>query len=392
VCVESYRICINCVKSEDLKTYFNNTILHTGECLICGINELSIDIEQDETVVMLIKALIRYYYAEYEYNDHFGDSDLSDILERNNPILKNTYKYLENLDILVDEIGYDSLANSKRGIPLYMGFTDHARLCFNASLRDEESELLYKYEERLKNENYFKVEMDALVLIKQLTSRIQYTFDDFQEFNRARIGYVEKIFSYDVDTFSYYPEDKEFCVPYTGKQISSPPPPLAQPGRLNRVGVSFMYLASEVDTAIAEVRPHPGHYISVGAFRINPKLKFADFRHINLVDFCESEEEIEKFVFLHSIGKKFSIPITPDERDKYLITQFIADIIRQVGFDGVLFNSSVGNGFNVVIFDPEDVEYVKVSGQVYKVQSLSYNAIKQKVELNPEDVTHIDLD
>jgi hypothetical protein len=53
---------------------------------------------------------------------------------------------------------------------------------------------------------------------------------------------------------------------------------------------------------------------------------------------------------------------------------------------------SLGNGFYVVIFDPENVEYVKESGQVFKVQSLSYGVIKQKVELNPEDVTHNDLD
>ncbi|MBU8689497.1 RES family NAD+ phosphorylase [Priestia megaterium] len=389
---ESTRICINCVKSEDLKTYFEKSNLLIEKCLICGKDELSIDIEQDETVIKLIRALIRYFYSELEYNDHFGDNNLWDILKKENPILKNSYKYEENLDILVDEIAKDSYAYSEHGVPLYMGFDYNTRLCFTASLRDEESSLLNQYNNRLKNENYFKVEKNALSLIKQLSPHILYTFDDTKEFYRARIGYNKKIFSYDVETFSYSPEDKEFFVPYISKQISSPPPPLAQPGRLNRVGVSYMYLASEVNTAIAEVRPHPSHYISVGKFRVDSRLKFADFRHINLVNFCSSEEDIENFVFLHSIGKKFSIPITPDERDKYLITQFIADIIRQAGFNGVLFNSSVGNGFNIVIFDPDEVSYIEESGQVYKVQSLAYDVIQQKVELYPENVTHTELD
>ena len=81
------------------------------------------------------------------------------------------------------------------------------------------------------------------------------------------------------------------------------------------------------------------------------KLNFADFRKISIINFCESEEDIEYFIFLNDLGKRFSVPITPEERDNYLITQFITEIIRQVGFDGVLFKSSVGKGYNVVIFD-----------------------------------------
>ncbi|MFJ7982236.1 RES domain-containing protein [Lysinibacillus xylanilyticus] len=55
-------------------------------------------------------------------------------------------------------------------------------------------------------------------------------------------------------------------------QISSPPPPLAQPARLSRAGISYVYLASNKNTSIAEIRPHPGHIISVGKFRMNKKM------------------------------------------------------------------------------------------------------------------------
>ncbi|WP_369436234.1 RES family NAD+ phosphorylase [Lysinibacillus fusiformis] len=84
---------------------------------------------------------------------------------------------------------------------------------------------------------------------------------------RARIGYDKKVFNYDIETTRIIaPEEREFFVPFTDEKISSPPPPLAQPARLSRAGISYVYLASNKNTAIAEIRPHPGHTISVGNF------------------------------------------------------------------------------------------------------------------------------
>ena len=71
----------------------------------------------------------------------------------------------------------------------------------------------------------------------------------------------------------------------------------AHPARLSRSGISYVYVASDKETAIAEVRPHPGHFISVGDFILNKRLKFADFRAISILNLFESEKEIGNFIF-----------------------------------------------------------------------------------------------
>ncbi|MFJ7982237.1 hypothetical protein ACIQ1D_18420 [Lysinibacillus xylanilyticus] len=59
-----------------------------------------------------------------------------------------------------------------------------------------------------------------------------------------------------------------------------------------------------------------------------------------------------------------------------------------MGFDGVLFKSSVGKGYNVVIFDFENVDYVTGTGEVFEVEALKYTIKQQKHENYPDNVTH----
>lgn len=70
------------------------------------------------------------------------------------------------------------------------------------------------------------------------------------------------------------------------------------------------------------------------------------------------------------------MPLTPEERTMYLITQFFSDIFRKLGFDGVMFSSSVENGQNVLVYDPDLFQYIEENSSVYKVEKLEYT-IKQ---------------
>lgn len=383
------RICINCLKSTELKEYFQGSNLDIRECLICGEKQPSIDLEKDLKLVALLKALIRYYYNEGQYNEKWGGYNLYDLFKSDNPILNNNFKYPQCLDNIVLALEEDSYVSSKNGLPLYRGY-DLAEGYFAVNLQEETSTIISKFEERLQKENSFKVEGDALVLIKILEHEITNYLDNDIQLFRARIGYDIKIFNLDMIGMDIV-DTKEFFVPYRNEQISSPPPPKAQPARLSRSGISYVYVASEKETAIAEVRPHPGHFISMGEFILNKRLKFADFRAISILNFFESEKEVENFIFLNDINKRLSIPITPEEREKYLFTQFITNVIRLAGFDGVIFNSSVGDGFNVVVFDPDNIDYIEGTGKVFEVDSLKYRYTECRVENFPNNVTHTTL-
>ncbi len=145
--------------------------------------------------------------------------------------------------------------------------------------------------------------------------------------------------------------DSEHHAPtFLGAAIGAPPPAKATPGRLNRDGVSFLYLATDEVTAVAEVRPHPGHRVSIGTFRSLRDIRIADFGAIDIADFSSSDARLDIFHFGLTISREISLPITPEDRHKYTVTQLLADIIRRQGYEGIRFPSSVAAGSNVCIF------------------------------------------
>ena len=82
------------------------------------------------------------------------------------------------------------------------------------------------------------------------------------------------------------------------------------------------------------------------------------------------------YVLFNEIKKRFSEPNTGDAY-KYLPTQFLGELIKQLGFDGLRFKSAVKNGsINIVLFD--DMKCKAIRSDLIKVSD-----IELKIE-NPE--------
>lgn len=70
----------------------------------------------------------------------------------------------------------------------------------------------------------------------------------------------------------------------------------------------------------------------------------------------------------NTIGAMFSRPYNGDA-SKYLSTQYIAEEIKNMGFDGLRFRSSLNkNGYNIVLFNPDDC--VAVSSDLVEVKGI----------------------
>ena len=164
----------------------------------------------------------------------------------------------------------------------------------------------------------------------------------------------------------------KLTTPYKKDKIGAPETKLVKGGRLNRLGVSFLYLATNIETAINEVRPDPGHKVSIGKFKSVKDLRIVDFDKA-FINMSDTEKSLNDFQLLNHIDQLFSRPITQDERHKYIITQFFSDIFRKLGFDGVMFTSSVGSGKNLLIFNPKNFIYVgSKENKVYDILKLRY--------------------
>jgi hypothetical protein len=135
----------------------------------------------------------------------------------------------------------------------------------------------------------------------------------------------------------------------------------ASDGRVNPRGIPCLYLASSKETAMAEVRPWLGSYISVAEFKVMRDLSLIDCSQDSrvfpkwLVTFPGpvrlSSEEHEKVAW-GEIAYAFSEPIAPNDSPiAYVPTQILGEAFRSHGYDGIIYRSLLGGGFNVALFD-----------------------------------------
>lgn len=148
----------------------------------------------------------------------------------------------------------------------------------------------------------------------------------------------------------------------------------ASEGRANPKGLPYLYLATNRDTALAEVRPWIGSFISVGQFKT--------LRELRLVN-CTTEQKSLRFYFKEpsaekreesvwaDIDRAFAKPVSPsDDIADYVPTQIIAELFKADNFDGVAYRSSLGDGHNVALFDLDMAELV--SCFLFQVESISF--------------------
>jgi hypothetical protein len=145
--------------------------------------------------------------------------------------------------------------------------------------------------------------------------------------------------------------------------LAAPPPEKAWAGRGNIMGQPVLYLADSPETALAEVRPSVGDLVTVAkcilarparlCTLISEPAGFSVFRDPARLYRVHVDGRRRE-----ALGRLFSKPITPSDTSKeYILSQFMAGIIRDLRFDGLLFRSAQRGrwptpGFNYLLFDP----------------------------------------
>ncbi len=100
-------------------------------------------------------------------------------------------------------------------------------------------------------------------------------------------------------------------------------------------------------------------------------MKVAAF-DIGVEEFSGSESDLDVFDFLLTADKAMSMPALPEDEMRYSITQLVADVVRNAGYDGITFRSSIAAGLNLCLFSPEDLTFVDGSSIAAKVTKLAY--------------------
>lgn len=144
----------------------------------------------------------------------------------------------------------------------------------------------------------------------------------------------------------------------------------ARNGRANPVGIPYLYLASDLETAISEIRPSLKDKVTVGRFKLLEPFSIIDLRNVSPFRFVE-DEDFEKLFsmigYLNKLGTDLSKPVNPKAAElEYLPTQYLCEFIKSVGYDGVAYNSSLAKGYNLAIFREEKLKCTRT--ELYEIE------------------------
>jgi len=200
---------------------------------------------------------------------------------------------------------------------------------------------------------------------------------------RAQLGHSWRFENEEVGEI-HAPHEPERMCPITAR---------ANEGRANPKGIPYLYLASNRETALAEVKPWVGSYVSVGQFKIARELKVVN---------CTTERKGFTFYFKEpspkkreeavwsDIDKAFSRPINQtDDVADYVPTQIVAEWFKSKGFDGIGYRSSLGDGYNIALFDIQSAQLINCF--LFSVDKISFsvsempNAYRLKQPHNVKD-------
>lgn len=340
-------LCQQCVSDAHLKRYIEQQGELIDVCGICESQQVKA-VEQDAALTQLVRALVRFYFDEWDYNTHDGGTDIETLIWDNRELFSDRFFAHEDpaLDFLSSALR-EGYYDYDKGISLYSGHSNGRNPPFPA-IQFSHS----KFEQSI-------VRLSASKRYGELLQSIAQTIDYCEQhirnnptdlvLYRARIGIAEE--GYDEHDFQY--RRKKYFRPFQDKEIGVAPVTVASKGRMNREGFSFLYASEDPNTAVHEIRPAPGDQVSVGAFNQVQPLVIADFTRVDLLDFFRSDASMAIFEELYHLNRLLSHAVGTQKDFQYLYTQLLAEELIRRGFDGIRFSSSLTNLANYAVFSTE---------------------------------------
>lgn len=157
------------------------------------------------------------------------------------------------------------------------------------------------------------------------------------------------------------------------KELSPAPPLLASTNRMSPAGISYLYIASDRETACKECRLEDQDAL-VAEYVTKEELKIIDFSQEVFIwansIFDPNYDHDLRWIneFLKDFVREITSPVDKEDTDlsfEYVATEIIAEYIRSQGYDGICFNSSIGKGKSYVFFCGPDKKYYDIDTYGY---------------------------
>lgn len=156
--------------------------------------------------------------------------------------------------------------------------------------------------------------------------------------------------------------------PYEGDQIMNPPKHLASEGRINPKGIPYLYLAENLETAIAEVRPYKGKEVSVATVKIEDNIRISSFNN-NTFYGKTLFKQYQLYSLTNIVNMELSKPVEEETKYfNYIPTQYVAELAKHLKFEGLAYGSALGNRKNYCLFNQEKASWV--NSRLYRTKQI----------------------
>ncbi|MBM7599918.1 hypothetical protein JOC34_002309 [Virgibacillus halotolerans] len=165
---------------------------------------------------------------------------------------------------------------------------------------------------------------------------------------------------------------------FTISEMGAPPSNKASDGRANPLGISCLYLASDRETTLHEIKAGAYDYVTIGEFELQEDIdvidfialdKIGPFSGIDMTLHAINKENTQK------IGNEIAKPLRRNDGPlDYLPTQYITDFIKSKGYKGIKYKSTMNkDGYNLAIFNPGLFQCRDIC--VYDVRGIKYDSV-----------------
>lgn len=123
-------------------------------------------------------------------------------------------------------------------------------------------------------------------------------------------------------------------------------------------GIPYLYLAENLETSIAEVRPYKGKEISVATVKINERIRISSFNNIAFHG-KTLFEQYQLYSLTDKVNMDLSEPVEEETKYfNYIPTQYVAELAKHLQFEGIAYRSSLENGMNYCLFTPKNPTWI----------------------------------
>lgn len=364
--------CDNCFKNDSIKKYIIQNRSMVGDCPYCSSNNASL-ISTNQLGKYMSECIEKAYETLEEGTGAMYDSEDDRYIGPDGNEV-TTYTIMEILteeeDVFSDNVDEHTLAEDlfseivsyeeiKDGVPDIYGDIDADYFVIKDDLYGLEITKAYQSWEVFKHiiRHYSRFfEMGQQESRKEYLEIINKYLYDFvtdievgEKFYRAReqdesLKNLKKIDKY--------------------KEMGPAPYKRSKTNRMSPAGICYLYVAGDKETTYAECRLN-GKKAVVAEFEAKESLQIVDFSKkvtTRKSIFDGSYDHDEQWIgsFLDDFIDEITKPVDENVEDhsyEYAATQIVAEYLRSKGYDGICFESSVGNGKSYVFFYGPDPEH-----------------------------------